>query len=131
MVLRWTAAAMLEAAKGFRRLKGHKDLPKLLAGLRGRSGTPQLCQNSPPSTRPANQMTLRIHFVYPPVLDRATNPTVPVWNLRRARVGGLSRMISRRLLVVRRTRSIIQPPARVCVEGAARRKLPIVDQSCQ
>ena len=36
MVLRWTAAAMLEAVKGFRRLKGHKDMPKLLAGLRAR-----------------------------------------------------------------------------------------------
>src|SRR6266853_3692605 len=36
MVLRWTAAAVLEAVKGFRRLQGHKDMPKLLAGLRAR-----------------------------------------------------------------------------------------------
>ena len=36
MVLRWTAAAMLEAVKGFRRLKGHKEMPKLVAGLRAR-----------------------------------------------------------------------------------------------
>ena len=36
MVLRWTAAAILEAVKGFRRLKGHKDRPKLVAGLRAR-----------------------------------------------------------------------------------------------
>src|SRR5437773_955021 len=36
MVLRWTAAAIQEAVKGFRRLKGHKDMPKLLAGLRAR-----------------------------------------------------------------------------------------------
>ena len=36
MVLRWTTAAILEAVKGFRRLKGHKDMPKLLAGLRAR-----------------------------------------------------------------------------------------------
>ncbi len=36
MVLRWTAAAILEAVKGFRRLKGDKDMPKLLAGLRAR-----------------------------------------------------------------------------------------------
>ena len=36
MVLRWTAAAILEAVKGFRRLKGHKDLPKLVAALRAR-----------------------------------------------------------------------------------------------
>src|SRR5712691_3434437 len=34
MVLRWTAAAILEAVKGFRRLKGHKDMPKCVAGLR-------------------------------------------------------------------------------------------------
>jgi transposase-like protein len=36
MVLRWTAAAVLEAVKGFRRLKGHKDMPKLVAALRTR-----------------------------------------------------------------------------------------------
>jgi transposase-like protein len=36
MILRWTAAAILEAVKGFRRLKGHKDMPKLVAGLRAR-----------------------------------------------------------------------------------------------
>jgi putative transposase len=33
MALRWTAAAMLEAAKGFRRLKAHKQLPQLRAAL--------------------------------------------------------------------------------------------------
>jgi putative transposase len=33
MALRWTAAAMLEAAKGFRRLKAHKHLPVLRAAL--------------------------------------------------------------------------------------------------
>ena len=31
MALRWTGAAMLEAAKGFRRLKAHKQLPILRA----------------------------------------------------------------------------------------------------
>jgi len=36
MVLRWTAAAVLEAVTGFRRLKGHKDMPKLVAALRAR-----------------------------------------------------------------------------------------------
>jgi putative transposase len=36
MVLRWTAAAILEAVKGFRRLKGHKDMPKLMAALHAR-----------------------------------------------------------------------------------------------
>jgi putative transposase len=31
MALRWTSAAMLEAAKGFRRLKAYKELPTLRA----------------------------------------------------------------------------------------------------
>ena len=33
MALRWTAAGMLEAAKGFRRLKAYKHLPVLRAAL--------------------------------------------------------------------------------------------------
>jgi putative transposase len=33
MALRWTAAGMIEAAKGFRRLKAHKQLPMLKAAL--------------------------------------------------------------------------------------------------
>ena len=33
MALRWTAAAMLEAAKGFRRLKARKQLPILRGAL--------------------------------------------------------------------------------------------------
>jgi len=33
MALRWTAAGMMEAAKGFRRLKAHKHLPTLKAAL--------------------------------------------------------------------------------------------------
>ena len=32
MALRWTGAAMLEAAKGFRRLKAHRQLPVLRYG---------------------------------------------------------------------------------------------------
>jgi putative transposase len=36
MVLRWTAAAILEAAKGFRRPKDHRDMPRLVAALRAR-----------------------------------------------------------------------------------------------
>ena len=34
MALRWTAAGMLEAAKGFRRLKAHKQLSVLKAALK-------------------------------------------------------------------------------------------------
>ena len=37
MALRWTAAAMLEAKKGFRRLKAYKQLPTLRAALIARS----------------------------------------------------------------------------------------------
>lgn len=33
MALRWTAAGMMEAAKGFRRLKAFKQLPALKAAL--------------------------------------------------------------------------------------------------
>jgi len=33
MAMRWTAAAMQEAAKGFRRLKAHKQLPALRSAL--------------------------------------------------------------------------------------------------
>ena len=34
MILRWTAAALLEHAKGFRRLRGYKGMPVLVAALR-------------------------------------------------------------------------------------------------
>lgn len=37
MILRWTAAAVFEAERGFRRLKGHKDMPKLIAALAKKS----------------------------------------------------------------------------------------------
>lgn len=36
MVVRWVAAGVLEAVKGFRRLKGHKAMPQLVAALRTR-----------------------------------------------------------------------------------------------
>ena len=36
MVVRWVAAGVLEAVKGFRRLKGHEEMPKLVAALRAR-----------------------------------------------------------------------------------------------
>src|SRR5438128_7129410 len=46
MVLRWTAAAVLEAVKGFRRLKGHKDMPKLVTALRTRDQQLGLSQSA-------------------------------------------------------------------------------------
>ena len=36
MMLRWVAAGVLEAAKGFRRVKGCKNMPTLVAALRAR-----------------------------------------------------------------------------------------------
>lgn len=36
MMVRWVAAGVLEAVKGFRRLKGHADMPRLVAALRAR-----------------------------------------------------------------------------------------------
>jgi putative transposase len=36
MVVRWVAAGVFEAVKGFRRLKGHKAMPQLVAALRAR-----------------------------------------------------------------------------------------------
>jgi putative transposase len=36
MVVRWVAAGVLEAVNGFRRLKGHKAMPQLVAALRAR-----------------------------------------------------------------------------------------------
>jgi putative transposase len=36
MALRWAAAGVLEAVKGFRRVKGYKDMPKFVAALRAR-----------------------------------------------------------------------------------------------
>lgn len=33
MALRWVAAGMIEATKGFRKLKAHKQLPVLRAAL--------------------------------------------------------------------------------------------------
>ena len=36
MMLRWVAAGILEAVKGFRRLKGYADMPALVTALRAR-----------------------------------------------------------------------------------------------
>jgi hypothetical protein len=36
MMARWVAAGVLEATKGFRRLKGKADMPTLVAALRTR-----------------------------------------------------------------------------------------------
>ena len=43
MMLRWVAAGVLEAVKGFRRLKGCGDMPRLVAALRARDQRLGLC----------------------------------------------------------------------------------------
>ena len=37
MIVRWIGTALLEASKGFRRLRGHAGMPKLVAALRERN----------------------------------------------------------------------------------------------
>jgi hypothetical protein len=39
MVGRWVVAGVLETVKGFRRLKGHRAMPQLVAALRARIGS--------------------------------------------------------------------------------------------
>jgi hypothetical protein len=34
MIRRWTALGLFNAAKHFRRIKGHREMPKLVAALR-------------------------------------------------------------------------------------------------
>jgi len=50
MALRWTAAGMMEAVKGFRRLKAHKQLPILRTALAAHQAkyltNPDLAQTS-------------------------------------------------------------------------------------
>ena len=46
MVLRWVAAGVLEAAKGFRRVKGCQDMPALNAALRARDARLGLGESS-------------------------------------------------------------------------------------
>ena len=38
MMLRWVSAALLEAKKGFRRVCGFQDLPRLIAALEAHHG---------------------------------------------------------------------------------------------
>ena len=46
MVLRWVAAGVLEAAKGFRRVQGCQDMPALVAALRARDARLGLGESS-------------------------------------------------------------------------------------
>ena len=46
MVLRWVAAGVLEAAKGFRRVKGCQDMLALVAALRARDARLGLGESS-------------------------------------------------------------------------------------
>ena len=42
MALRWTVTALMEAGKRFRRVKGHRDLPQLVAALEATVQPPSL-----------------------------------------------------------------------------------------
>ena len=76
MALRWTAAGMMEAAKGFRRLKAYKQSPLLKAALLA----------TKPSTRSQTGLrrTARPHNFHPPATPvspsstkRGTSPGAP------------------------------------------------------
>jgi hypothetical protein len=47
MKKRWVAAGMLEAERSFRRVRGHKNMAKLVAAL-GRQVTPCCLTSNPP-----------------------------------------------------------------------------------
>src|SRR5665811_1868414 len=59
MALRWTAAGMMEAAKGFRRLKAHKQLPILRAALLAHQAKHAIRPSTP--SAPALNCTPRPH----------------------------------------------------------------------
>jgi hypothetical protein len=54
MALRWTAAAVHEAEKGFRRLKAFKQLPTLRAALAAHYEKEQTATLLPKTRRPLN-----------------------------------------------------------------------------
>jgi len=53
MALRWTAAGMMEAKKGFRRIKAYKQLPQLRAALRAHQERHQQNTNLDQQTKAA------------------------------------------------------------------------------
>ena len=50
MIVRWIGTALIEAAKGFRRLRGHHGMPKLVAALRSRDTQLGLVLDTMPAT---------------------------------------------------------------------------------
>jgi len=54
MVLRWTAAGVLEAERGFRKVVGHRGVPLLVAALRARDV--QLNQTKGQLTKPTKPL---------------------------------------------------------------------------
>ena len=51
MVLRWTAAGMLNAERSFRRIKGHKQMPQLVTALH-RHAHPETADDTESSVPP-------------------------------------------------------------------------------
>jgi len=70
MVLRWTAAGILDAERSFRRIKGYKQMPQLIAA----------CTDTTPPTR---ETVGPPHTVHPGrgqacwLLDTGVHPGVP------------------------------------------------------
>ena len=62
MVLRWTAAGMLNAERSFRRIKGHKQMPQLVDALRRHAQPPTPAPNlSVPPPRVHHGSSPKIH----------------------------------------------------------------------
>ena len=72
MVLRWTAAGMLNAERSFRRIKGYKQMPQLVDGPATDTPTPKPPKTPTPSVPPP-----RVHRGSSPKFH-ATRDTLPV-----------------------------------------------------
>ena len=67
---RWLAAALLDVEKGFRRLIGYKDLPRLAAALRRHKTQHEAIAVSPPESRGGPQASARLVGASPPLRRR-------------------------------------------------------------
>ena len=77
---RWLAAALLEAEKGFRRIIGHKDLPRLAESLRRRQAERVVSREGPPQGREpgegASSAAVRVG-ASPPLRATPSAPSTP------------------------------------------------------
>ena len=80
MVLRWVAAGVLEAAKGFRRVQGCQDMPALVAALRARDARLGLGESSEHGCVVVNQAAAEFQQLLGHPRGR---PCLPVRHVRR------------------------------------------------